>query len=59
MQVHDRPLTSIPIAGALISATGGKFWGLIVFTGLNYGIALAIFVAARVVAVGWSYRKVY
>ncbi|USW50858.1 hypothetical protein Slin15195_G041770 [Septoria linicola] len=53
------PLTSLPIAGALISATGGQYWALVVFTGLCYGVAAVCFVAARVKAVGWNYRKVF
>lgn len=45
-------LTGIPIAGALIDAAGGSYWGLIVFTGVCYVAATACFVAVRVMRVG-------
>lgn len=55
----NRPLTSLPIAGALISAEGGQYEGLIIFTGLCYGVAAMFFVAARVKAVGWHYKTIF
>ncbi|KAK5141558.1 hypothetical protein LTR04_002552, partial [Oleoguttula sp. CCFEE 6159] len=36
-------LTGISIAGALIAACGGGYWGVVVFTGLCYVVALAAF----------------
>jgi len=52
-------LTGIPIAGALLSACGGAFWGVAAFTGLCYTISLMAFSAVRVMKVGWGLRKVY
>ncbi|KAJ9629842.1 hypothetical protein H2203_002224 [Taxawa tesnikishii (nom. ined.)] len=52
-------LTGVPIAGALISACGGAYWGVVVFTGLCYVTGLAMFVIVRVMRVGWGLREVY
>ena len=55
-------LSSLPIAGALLEAGGNGDTGwtaLIVFDGLSYVLALACFLAARVVAVGWNVKSVY
>lgn len=53
----NRPLTSLPIAGALITASDRRDWGLIVFTGSNYAVAGLCFAAARVKAVGWNWKQ--
>lgn len=45
-------LTGIPIAGQIISANNGAYWGLIVFTGMCYTGALIAFLTARVMATG-------
>jgi len=47
-------LTGLPIAGAVLSATGGEFWGVIVFCGMCYVFAFGAFAAARVRKCGWS-----
>ena len=47
-------LTGIPIAGALIQATGGRYHGVVVFTGLCYVASLACFISARTIKVGWK-----
>lgn len=55
-------LSSLPIAGALLEAGGNGDTGwtaLIVFDGLSYVLALACFLAARVMAVGWNVKSVY
>jgi len=52
-------LTGLPIAGALIRAAGGEYWGLIVFTGVCYVAALACFAAVRVMRCGWDPRVVW
>jgi MFS family permease len=52
-------LTGIPIAGQLVSACGGRYWGLIAFTGCAYGASLVAFVLARGVGGGWKLRKRY
>lgn len=49
-------LTSLPIAGSLISAAGGTYWGLIVFCGLCYVVAFSAFALARVRKVGLDPR---
>ncbi|OBR08756.1 major facilitator superfamily transporter [Colletotrichum higginsianum IMI 349063] len=45
-------LIGIPIGGEIVTATGGRYWGLIVFTGLVYMLALAAMMAAKAVCVG-------
>lgn len=52
-------LTGLPIAGALINAAGGSYWGLILFTGLSYIIAFASFAAARVGKCGWNWKVIW
>ena len=52
-------LTGIPIAGALVKADGGSYWGLVVWTGLNYVASLITYGAARVVMVGWAWNAVF
>ncbi|KAI8271099.1 Riboflavin transporter MCH5 [Colletotrichum sp. SAR 10_98] len=45
-------LVGIPIGGELITAAGGEYWGLIVFTGIVYVLAFAALLAAKIVCVG-------
>ncbi|KAF2221611.1 major facilitator superfamily domain-containing protein [Elsinoe ampelina] len=52
-------LTGIPIAGALVRASGDEYWGLVVFTGVCYFVSLAAFGTVRVLKVGWGWRRVY
>ena len=52
-------LTGIPIAGELVGACGGQFWGLIVFAGISYAASLVAFAAARVLGAGWKVGVVY
>lgn len=56
-------LTGIPIAGALISATGGapdqSYWGVILFTGLCYIASTVCFAYVRVARVGWGWRAIW
>ncbi|KAF4983459.1 hypothetical protein FZEAL_1188 [Fusarium zealandicum] len=55
-------LSSLPIAGAILEAghRGDTGWkALIAFAGLSYALALACFLAARVLAVGWDIKKVF
>lgn len=47
-------LVGLPVAGAIISAAGGRYWGLIVFTGLTEVLSLLAFMGAKVVSVGWK-----
>ncbi|KAJ4360679.1 uncharacterized protein N0V89_001246 [Didymosphaeria variabile] len=49
-------LVSIPIAGAIVNASGGAFTGLIVFAGASYMAAFLAFLLTRIVAAGWSWR---
>ncbi|KAI0805170.1 major facilitator superfamily domain-containing protein [Xylaria sp. FL0064] len=46
-------LIGIPIAGSIVAATNGKYWSLIVFTGLTQVLALIFIYAAKAVSVGW------
>lgn len=52
-------LTGVPIAGAIISACGGAFWGVATFTGLCYVCAGTAFAAVRVMKVGWKLNAMY
>lgn len=52
-------LTGIPIAGALIEACGGAYWGVALFTGVCYMIAIVAFGAARIMHVGWKLSAIY
>lgn len=47
-------LTGIPIAGALIGAAGGHYWGAVVWTGVCYIFASACFIWSRALKVGWK-----
>lgn len=47
-------LTGIPIAGSLIQATGGHYWGVVVWTGLCYIVSLGCFIWSRAFRVGWK-----
>jgi len=47
-------LIGIPIAGSIVTASDGKFWPLIVFTGLTQVLSLAAIYASKVVSVGWN-----
>lgn len=51
-EVH-RSLLGIPISGQLLEATGGEFYGLIVFAGLAYAVALVSLVTVRIMGAGW------
>ena len=52
-------LTGIPIAGKLVGACRGEFWGLVVFAGCSYAASLGTFVAARVLGAGWKAKAIY
>ncbi|RMJ12411.1 hypothetical protein CDV36_007939 [Fusarium kuroshium] len=55
-------LSSLPIAGAILEAgnRGDAGWkALIAFAGLSYALAVACYLAARVLAVGWSIKKIF
>ncbi|OAP64071.1 hypothetical protein AYL99_00043 [Fonsecaea erecta] len=52
-------LTGIPIAGRLVTACNGEYWGLITFTSCAYAASLTMLTAARVVGAGWSLKVVY
>lgn len=52
-------LTGIPIAGALIQACDGAYWGVALFTGLCYIVAFAAYGAVRVMKVGWGLRAMH
>jgi MFS family permease len=45
-------LTGIPIAGAILQACGGQYWGMIVFTGAAYLASLVFFITARALKLG-------
>ncbi|OBT64393.1 hypothetical protein VE03_05739 [Pseudogymnoascus sp. 23342-1-I1] len=52
-------LTGIPIAGEIVKANGGEYWGLMVFTGVCYAGGLGAFVVVRIWKVGWGVGAVY
>ena len=47
-------MTGIPIAGALIQAAGGKYWGVVTWTVLCYMASTACYIWARACKVGWK-----
>ncbi|KAF2471095.1 MFS monocarboxylate transporter-like protein [Lindgomyces ingoldianus] len=47
-------LTGIPIAGSLVQAARGRFWGVVIWTGLCYIVALGCFICSRACKVGWK-----
>jgi predicted MFS family arabinose efflux permease len=47
-------LVSIPTAGEILDASGGDYWGLIIFTGCMYIGGFAMLVAAKISCVGWK-----
>jgi hypothetical protein len=52
-------LTGVPIAGAIIGANGGAYWGVVIFTAACYFCALACFAAIRIAMVGWRWDTIY
>ncbi|KAG9822021.1 putative MFS monocarboxylate transporter, partial [Aureobasidium melanogenum] len=52
-------LTGLPIAGALLEACNGRYWGLVLFTGMCYIISYIAFSWVRVMKQGWGLTKVY
>lgn len=55
-------LSSVPIGGALLGMPGSEdvsWMSLIIFSGTSYLIAMACYVAARVLAVGWRLKTVF
>ncbi|EOA91455.1 hypothetical protein ACJQWK_04119 [Exserohilum turcicum] len=47
-------LTGIPIAGAIIQATGGHYWGVVIWTAVCYILASCCLVWSRALQVGWK-----
>lgn len=47
-------LTGIPIAGAIIQATSGHYWGVVIWTAACYIVASLCFVWSRALQVGWK-----
>ena len=52
-------LTGIPIAGSIITACGGKYWGVIAFTAASYAASTITFALARGVGGGWRLKVAY
>ena len=59
MVVAFGTLTGLPIAGQILTACEGKYWGVIIFAGLSYVAAGIFLIAARVLAVGWKINIMY
>ncbi|KAF1835281.1 MFS general substrate transporter [Decorospora gaudefroyi] len=47
-------LTGIPIAGALIQAAGGRYFGVVIWTAVCYIVASLCFMWSRALQVGWK-----
>ena len=47
-------LTGIPIAGSILQASGGRYWGVVVWTTVCYVMSSGCFVWSRAVRVGWK-----
>ncbi|OAQ60617.1 oxalate/formate antiporter [Pochonia chlamydosporia 170] len=52
-------LVGAPIAGAMIKANGGSYWGIIIFSGAMYAAATAALYWARGVAAGWGPKVIF
>lgn len=52
-------LIGVPIAGAILKADHGSYWGIIIFSGTLYAAATITLYLARGVAVGWSPKKIF
>ena len=52
-------LIGIPIAGKVVEANKGDYWGLIVLTGMFYVGSVVAFFMAKVSAVGWNMWAVF
>lgn len=52
-------LTGIPIAGQLITTAGGRYEGLIAFTGGVYAISFCLYYASKVSGVGWRFKAIF
>jgi MFS family permease len=52
-------LTGLPIAGILLQACNGNYYGLIVFTTGCYIASFICFVTARVIKVGWKINVLF
>ncbi|KAH8594383.1 major facilitator superfamily domain-containing protein [Bisporella sp. PMI_857] len=59
MAVAFGTLTSLPIAGQILTAHGGNFFGVIMFAGLSYAAATLSLIMARVLKVGWKIQVIY
>jgi len=59
MVVAFGTLTGLPIAGQILEANDGEYWGLVTFAGLSYVAAMACLIAARVLKVGWKIMVIY
>ncbi|KAI1080527.1 MFS general substrate transporter [Whalleya microplaca] len=47
-------LIGLPVGGSIVTAANGRYWGLIVFTGITQVLALAAIYAAKAMSVGWK-----
>jgi hypothetical protein len=56
MLVSFGTLTGIPIAGALLQACNGEYYGVVIFTACCYFASFAMFIAARGLKVSWKLR---
>ncbi|KAK5164359.1 uncharacterized protein LTR77_010055 [Saxophila tyrrhenica] len=52
-------LIGIPIGGAIINATDGRYWGLVVLTGLVYAMSSTGMAAVRIIKVGWTGKAIF
>ncbi|KAJ0361699.1 hypothetical protein COL26b_013622 [Colletotrichum chrysophilum] len=52
-------LVGVPFAGAILQWCGGAYYGVIIFAGGLYVLALVAFIIARGVAGGWAFTLLY
>lgn len=52
-------LLGLPVAGSLLKACDGAYWGLIIFVGLCYFVGTVFLVVARCMAVGTYVRAIF
>ncbi|KAK3048990.1 hypothetical protein LTR09_009644 [Extremus antarcticus] len=52
-------LIGIPIAGAIVDSTGGRYWGLTIFVGLVYALSSLGMATVRLIKVGSKLRAIF
>lgn len=57
--ILHRTLIGIPIAGNILKANGGDYWGLILFAVCVYAASVLLVIISRGLASDWRIRTVF